>query len=493
MSHEFILILIVAFYLGCVLWVNLPKQPRGLAKLFFAEMWERFSFYGMRALLVLYMTKHLEWRQEDAAGVYAAYGALVYSTPLLGGIVADRILGNRRAVMLGGTLMAIGHFVLAIEHPIAFYGALALLIVGNGFFKPNISGMVGKLYEQGDPRRDSGFTLFYMGVNTGAFLAPLTCGYLGENWGWHYGFGLAGIGMVLGLLVFSIGAQAQLGDVGLPADQEKAERLTIPVWLGAFCILPIFAGLVWKNQMLEGLVPLVAVAGLGYMFYIASQCEKVERDRLHALIGFFFFSVMFWMFFEQAGSSLTLFTDKNVDRHGVPASEFQSVNALMIIALGPVFTWLWTFLAKKHLNPPTPLKFSLALIQVGLGFAMAVVGAKFASDAGLVGVSWLLLLYLFHTMGELCISPVGLSLVTKLAPARIVSFTLGFWYLATSVAHFLGGLVAKSAAISASASAQEALVNYTRVFTQVTAVSVGAGLLLIFAMPKLRKLMHGVH
>ena len=501
----------VGIYLGFVLWTNLPHQPKGLAKLFFAEMWERFSFYGMRALLILYLTAQVQnggmaYNDKDASKVYAAYGSLVYATPLIGGIIADRLLGNRRAIFLGGTLMALGHFVLALPGEIAFYCALALLILGNGFFKPNISSLVGKLYEENDPRRDAGFTLFYMGVNTGAMMAPLLCGHIGETYGWHYGFGLAGIGMVVGLVVFVLGSDV-FGDRGLAPNEERLHgksALGISnhhlVWTLAFLAVPAIAWMVKHNHILEVLVPGVILGGMGYMLFTAMQCEQVERERLFTLMGLFFFSVLFWAFFEQAGSSISLFTKRNVDRHlfgkEMATSAFQSVNALMIVVLGPLFVAMWARLAKVNLDPATPLKFALALAQVGLGFGVLVLGARSASAEGLVSVWFLLGAYLLHTTGELCLSPVGLSMVTKLAPQRIVGFAVGFWYLASSLAHHVGGVIAALMAVdpskAASATPVETLPVYSGVFGTIAMVAIGASVFLFLISPVLRRWMHGV-
>lgn len=486
----------VGVWLAGVLLASLPQHPKGLAKLFFAEMWERFSFYGMRALLVLYMTKHLGWAAQSP-GIYGAYGALVYATPLIGGAIADKYIGNRKAVLLGGVLMALGHFVLAIENEIAFFAALALLIIGNGFFKPNIGNMVGKLYPQGDARRDAGFTIFYMGVNTGAFIAPLVCGYLGQTVSWHLGFGLAGVGMVIGLIVFWLGSDETFGEIGLPNDKEVCDRTYGMISLGAFVAVPMIAYLMRHNEAMHALAPGVTGAGLIYMFYTALQCPKVERERLFVLMGLFGFNVMFWTFFEQAGNALSLYTDGNVDRHifgyEVQTSEFQSVNALFIILLGPLFAELWRALGKRDADPSTPVKFALSLIQLGLGFYLLVIASKFANAQSLVPVWFLLGAYFLHTTAELCLSPVGLSMVTKLAPKRILGFTLGFWYLGISAAHFIAGQIAKMTPAGQAADSMDAaakLASYTGVFNKIAMVAVAAGVFLFFLKPILVQWMH---
>lgn len=442
------------------------KQPKQLYMLFFAEMWERFSFYGMRALLILYMTRGvLDYKDETAFGVYAAYGALVYATPFFGGILAERFLGYRKSVMLGAILMAIGHFVMAIETSAFFYGALAFLIIGNGFFKPNVSSIVGNLYGEGDPRRDSGFTIFYMGINLGAFLAPLICGIVGEVVGWHYGFGLAGVGMLLGLIVFWKG-QGSLGENGAPKDPEYLKGKT-PVGLSrehliytlSFLIVPLIAATVWYNAELTtndesifgfSLMDLILVpfgiAILVWLLYQAFTSDKVTGQRLGVIIILVFFTMVFWAFFEQAGSSITLFTDRNVDRTifgwEIPASIFQSVNPLFIVALGPIFSSLWISLRRKEKEPSTPLKFTLGVLQLGLGFFALYLGCASADENGMVSVLFLLLGYLLHTTGELSLSPVGLSMVTKLAPAKIVAMIMGAWFLSSTFAHYIGGSIA---------------------------------------------------
>lgn len=432
------------------------KQPPQLYMLFFAEMWERFSFYGMRALLILYMTKVFLFSDEAAYGVYAAYGALVYATPFIGGLLADKLLGYRKAVTLGAVLMALGHFAMAgpdIFHDniflrdVFFYSALAFLIVGNGFFKPNISSIVGGLYDEGDPRRDSGFTIFYMGVNLGAFLAPLLCGTIGEMVGWAYGFGLAGVGMLAGLLVFWRG-QNSLEDNGTPPNTELLKKrylglsLENLVYLLSFLVVPLFALLVYKNDITEWALYIFGPFVLGYLLYIALSSEKVERERMYVILVLIVFSTMFWAFFEQAGSSITLFTDRNVDRMGAPTSIFQSVNPLFILLFAPLFSALWTNLAGRNKDLSIPTKFALGIFQLGLGFGVFVIGAMLAGDDGMVGLLFLLLGYLLHTTGELCLSPVGLSMVTKLSPKRVVAMVMGAWFLSSAFAHNVGGAIA---------------------------------------------------
>lgn len=429
-------------------------QPRALYTLFFTEMWERFSYYGMRALLILYMTRQILYGDSQAYGIYAAYGALVYATPFIGGVIADQILGYRKGIILGAIFMAIGHFLMAIESSVFFYGALAFLIIGNGFFKPNISSMVGGLYKPGDPRRDGGFTIFYMGINLGAFLAPLACGLLGELLGWHYGFGLAGIGMVLGLIVFLKGQHRFEPTNGVPPNPELLSKIIFPginrerlIYIAAAIITPLIGLLVYNYHLMSFiLTPFAVVVFIGLLI-MSFSFEKIERERVWVILILAFFSITFWAFFEQAGSSITLFTANNVNREilgfVVPTSVFQSVNPFYIIVFAPIFAALWVALGKRNKEPNTTIKFAIGIIQLGLGFGVFVLGASMAGPDGMVALVFLLMGYLLHTTGELCISPVGLSMVTKLSPARIVSMVMGAWFLSFAMAQHVGGIIAR--------------------------------------------------
>jgi len=608
-------------------------HPVGLFTLFFAEMWERFSYYGMRSLLVFYMIKgFLGLNDGQAYGVYGAYTALVYATPFIGGIVADKMLGQRHAVILGGALMAAGHLLMGVESSTPFYLALGLLVVGNGFFKPNISTMVGSLYPAGSDRRDAGFTLFYMGINLGAAMSPLVCGYIGEKYGWHYGFNLATIGMVIGLLIFiaprqvnmltiSLGALGTAGTLlyiaepgpfrivngiialaiviaaaiavvalkrgglpewaGLQPEAAKSQGMTAiaPVYLCTALAVPAIAFLLRRDTYAGYVLTIFGVIALVWLVYQIVTRSKVQRERLLVVLVLMFFSMLFWAFFEQAGSSVTNFTDRNVDRveeervltqddvgktlpikinqgqlgykipgfevltideldsfrsstfhlpisdkdlgrnitvvekgkddlirpigpedvgktmtvriddnllgyelPGVgeldskkikamsqgelemavsedhvgmpiggtetPASIFQSANPTFILLFGLVFSTLWTFLASKNIEPNIPVKFSLGLAQLGLGFGAFYIGAQQASEQGMVWMGWLLLGYLLHTTGELCISPVGLSMVTKLSPTDIVSTVMGSWFLALAFSNYLAAVIAKFTGVS---------------------------------------------
>ncbi|MBS0206273.1 MAG: peptide MFS transporter [Planctomycetes bacterium] len=723
-------------------------HPSGLFLLFFVEMWERFSYYGMRALLVFYMTKgFLKLDDASAYAIYGAYTALVYATPFLGGMLADRLLGTRRAVILGGMLMAAGHLLMTFEDKTAFSVALALLICGNGFFKPNISTMVGGLYPQGSPLRDSGFTIFYMGINLGAAMSPLICGYVGETFGWHYGFGLATIGMLTGLMTFvadrklsqililltaiatsgsmvwfhygdpmqlmvnaPVGiallvaafiAVAALAGGGLPAhvglarDPARLAALAVPklhaqlvpfylaviaaimliqhvimphtqgavilmlvggfvvllpwlradvaVYLGTAVAVPVAAILLENTGLAGVLLGVFGGGALVMMIADAFQAERVERERMYVVLILMFFSMLFWAFFEQAGSSVNNFTDRNVDRiiggrrltstdvgqtlerlpvtsaflgrtvagvtwnrtmvdraqsiaretvmsapanatrdeitslvnsaslklidqlakpaepaagdpvpdaddasnqkatepthddksagwndhlqramlakelhatlqsvtvtedmvgmkvdgREVKASIFQATNPITILLLGLPLTMIWTFLARRRLEPNTAIKFSLGLLQLGLGFGAFWLGTKTCSSHGIVGVGWLLIGYMLHTTGELCLSPVGLSMVTRLSPVRMVSTVMGAWFLATAFSNYLAGLIAMLTGVGHEGGGESTIPLplktvhvYGDVFWQIAIAGTVSGVLLLILSPILVRWMH---
>jgi len=690
-------------------------HPAGLFTLFFAEMWERFSYYGMRALLIFYMTKgFLKYGDNTAYGVYGAYAALVYATPFIGGMLADRLLGPRRAIIFGGLLMMAGEFVLMIPEQLPFYLALGLLIVGNGFFKPNISTVVGSLYPDGSAKRDGGFTIFYMGINLGAAMSPLLCAYIGETYGWEYGFGLAGLGMLFGLITFvaprglasavilagAIGGAVSMALVtdngyllatnlfvglalvvaaivaavaisrgGVPdgaGAAEHPERLdanaipalrqrlkiylpaiaaaaggllllshfapgSIDVWVVAvvvgaalalpwlsaknavyvlsLALVPVIAGLVQHSTVANVLMIVLGLAALGVLVFEAVRANRIERQRLYVVLILMFFSMLFWSFFEQAGSSVNNFTDRNVDRvaesrvitdadvgatitmrvlpkdddpahadmpllsqeqfgyvqngrpftmdqmialqeaakagdaeadakpdpaaaeappltpellraqedkvfawkvlpehvgmgvalasEEIPASVFQAANPIYIIIFGLVFTALWAFLDKRGLEPSTPVKFALGLVQLALGFAAFWYGAEQADDQGMVWLGWLLLGYLLHTTGELCLSPVGLSMVVRLSPKRIVSTVMGAWFLAIAFSQALGAGIATLTGVSGEEGdlaaipvPQESVGVYAEVFGTIAIIAAGAAVVLFAFAPLLKRWMH---
>ncbi len=640
-------------------------HPAGLFVLFFAEMWERFSFYGMRALLVFYMLKgFLGYNDSRAYGVYGAYTALVYMTPFFGGLIADRLLGPRVAVIIGGVLMAAGHLVMTIQSTVMFYLALSLLIAGNGFFKPNISAIVGELYPAGSTKRDGGFTIFYMGVNLGAALSPLICGYIGETYGWHYGFGLATIGMMIGLAIFImptlvtqllIGAGAlgtaislllyvpdnsaaiavnvmvaaalvaagvisiralALGGVpkeaGAPPD--GGPKGLVFVLLGVLVCIPLLALFVSDfsilrpagepfrvieaetiDRLTEGggalaevgnvflteiskpagiLLVVTGVLAFGYLIVETVQLERIARQRMYVVLVLTFFSMLFWAFFEQAGSSVNNFTDRNVDRvaesrtvtadevgttiqfqptqeqlgysngdtvftltqldslrkehqasddqQGEPdftmdwkvaednvgmgiaqrknelaASTFQAVNPIFILLLGLVFTALWTYLAARNIEPATPYKFAAGLVLLGCGFATFWLGAVNADARGMVAVWWLILGYMLQTSGELCLSPVGLSMVTKLSPKVLVSTVMGAWFLATAFSQYLAAIISQFTGVSHGGNGEnlipppiETVSVYGDVFQKIAVAALAAGAICLVLAPLLKKWMH---
>ena len=413
-------------------------HPKGLFVCFATEMWERFSYYGMRALLILYLTKHWEFTDATSYLIYGAYTSLVYIMPVFGGMLADQILGSKKAVTYGAILLVFGHLGMTVEsNEQIFYLSLALIVSGVGFLKPNISTMVGALYEEGDPRRDSGFTIFYMGINIGAFTATLLCGYLGEQVGWAYGFGAAGIGMLFGLIIFLWGQKYLEGLAEPPSNKylQKMNGISYESWAyisGIFMVLVTWF-LVQNSQLVGQLLGGFGAIFIGaWLLYALFRCAPDERDRLIVVGILILFSLIFWALFEQAGSSLNILTDRGVNRvifgWEVPASMFQSLNAGFIFTIAPLFAMLWIALAKRNMEPSTPIKFSIGIIFVGLGFLALVYGMR-SSEGLQTGVFWIILIYLLHTLGELCLSPVGLSSVTKLSPQRIVGFMMGMWFL----------------------------------------------------------------
>jgi POT family proton-dependent oligopeptide transporter len=496
-------------------------HPRGLVILFFAEMWERFSFYGMRGLLIFYLTQHFLFGDAAASGIYASYGALVYLMPLIGGLIADRYLGFRKAVTFGAILLCIGHFGMAIEGDAAqvaggvvqrdavslqiFYASLAFIIIGVGFLKPSISSIVGQLYGKDDPRRDGGFTFFYMGINLGAMLAALIVGYLGQTFGWAYGFGLAGVGMLAGLITFVRG-QHLFEDAGLPNHPERLREvvfagLTRERLIYGAALLGIAGAwqLMQWHEIVGDLLIVAAVATVvGVIGFAVLRLESVDRDRLLVVLFLTSVSVVFWAFFEQAGSSMNLFTERNVDKHvfgfDFQASQFQALNSAFIILLAPLFSWLWVVLARRRFEPSTPAKFGLGVVQVGLGFAALVYGAQHADANGMVAAGWIALAYLLHTTGELCLSPVGLSMVTKLSVPRVVGLMMGVWFLSSAFAHYVGGVIAAGASVVETpgevVGTTQSLAIYASTFGFVAWVAVGVGGAVLLVSPIVKRFMH---
>ena len=437
-------------------------HPRALSTLFFTEMWERFSYYGMRALLLLYMTAPvaaggLGFDTAQGGAIYGLYTSMVYLATLPGGWIADRLIGPRRAVLYGGIFIAAGHFSMALTSLAMFYLGLFLIVIGTGLLKGNVSVIVGKLYATGDNRRDAGFSIFYMGINLGAFIAPLICGYLGQEIAWHYGFAAAGVGMVLGVIQYVLGGGA-LGDAGVepsPAtSEERAQwRKQATIWGGLFLAIVAVVGIggytgavpLTAAQVADaaGVMLIAIIVGFFGWLYMSGGWTADERKRLYLIGVLFLAASIFWSLFEQAGSTLNLFA-RDRTRNAVlgaefPSSWFQSMNSMFLIIFAPVMAWVWIRLSASGKEPSTPMKFAWGLILAGLGFAILVLPAQ--DETVLASPMWLTTTYFLHTIGELVLSPVGLSAMTVLAPPRIGGLMMGVWFLATSVGNFISGRV----------------------------------------------------
>jgi POT family proton-dependent oligopeptide transporter len=584
-------------------------HPKGLYVCFTTELWERFSFYGMKYLLLLYLTKYHLFSDEAGLDVLGSYAGLVYALPLIGGMIADRFLGMRKSVLFGGIMLSLGHILMAVEGHQAinyaagtvltndltlasgkvlaagtllseaimfrdtealkvFYFALALIVMGVGYLKPNISTIVGKLYSIDDPRRDSGFTIFYMGINIGSFAATLLCGWLGETYGWKYGFGAAGIGMIFGLFTFMYG-QKYLKGHAEPSEPEKLKKsflgpinlewsiylLSLPVlgvlWLlvqhepvvyltqNVFLVIAI-VGLILYSMVhtkqdqnntvaytIAGLAVVAALYAIGVNLHFIPGSESLAENVLYGsiilVVGFVIYgfmthnspefgrtvvlmililsTIVFWALFEQSAGSMTLYADRVVDRSigdtTFTAAQFGSLNAGFIMLLAIPFAALWTWLAKKDLEPSTPVKFGLGIFQAGLGFGALVIGGQFPDQSGQVAMIWLILAYLLHTTGELCLSPVGLSAVTKLSIPNVVGVSMGTWFLATALSETVATRIGKMAAIGSHSgevtTSADALATYTQLFEFLMWFGLGAGAFMIVISPILRRWMHGIH
>jgi POT family proton-dependent oligopeptide transporter len=474
-------------------------HPRGLATLFFTEMWERFSYYGMRALLVLFLVASVQtggygMTDSKAAAIYGLYTATVYLLALPGGWIADRILGQRRAVFLGGCIIAAGHFSMAIPLVPTFYLGLILITIGTGLLKPNVSAMVGDLYPESGARRDAGFSVFYMGINVGALAGPLICGYLGEKVNWHLGFASAGIGMILGLIQYRLGGK-YLGDAGqrVAAGSASGSRPGRSLGLGivALAVIGVALALLDRagvvNVTLQGAAQAtgVLIAGLAVLYFtyvlIFEKLSTGEKKRVFVIFLFFIAATFFWSGFEQAGSSLNLFASRLTDRFlfgwEVPATWLQSVNSIFLILLAPVFGWIWLRLGRRA--PSIPGKFGFGLVFLAVGFFVLAWGSVHASDTNKVGMSWLVVVYFFHTIGELCLSPVGLSSVTKLSPRRLVGQMMGTWFMGTALGNLVAGLWA----------GRGESMPLPQLFSWVGQVTVGGGIVLLLLSPLIRRLI----
>jgi POT family proton-dependent oligopeptide transporter len=499
-------------------------HPFGLYILFFTEMWERFSFYGMKALLIFYLTKYHFFSDSSGNHIVGSYAALVYALPILGGILADRYLGFRKAVVFGAILLVLGHLGMAYEgfHAYydtagnvvrdetaiqAFYFSMGLIIMGVGFLKPNISTIVGQLYEKEDARRDAGFTIFYMGINLGSFMATLLCGWLGETYGWSYGFGAAGIGMLLGLVSFIYGQKHLMGKAEPKDPALLKEKSPLGINKEWFIYLLSIGGVVvcWQlvqNHVVVGslLAGVSAVVVAYLLWFIIKECNATERGQMLVLMVLIIFTVVFWALFEQAYTSMNLFADRVVDRvtmfGEVTASQFLSLNALFIIIFAPIFAWMWVKLAKKRLEPNTAVKFAFGIILAGVGFGALVIGIKNADSLGKVAPIWLILAYLIHTFGELSLSPVGLSAVTKLSVPKIVGFMMGVWFLATASSEYIASILANIASVDTEGGkvtdTASALTAYSDLFGFLFIAGIICGIVLLLLSPLLKKHMHGI-
>ena len=498
-------------------------HPRGLFVCFATEMWERFSFYGMKYLLVLFLVQHHLFSDGEALRILGAYAALVYAMPLLGGIVSDRYLGQTKAVKLGGVLLVLGHCAMAFEGIPAtqgiagevvrddqaitvFYFALALIVVGVGLLKPNISTVVGRLYGENDQRRDGGFTIFYMGINIGAASASLLCGWLASAYGWAYGFGAAGIGMLIGLIIFSLG-QDWLEGHGDPAEPAVLKQpasasfglLNIENTISVYSVLSVFV--IWiVLQQPNGvgfMLPAVAALFLAwFVWLVATQCDSEERGKMIALFFLIVISTVFWSMFEQSGGSMTLFADRATDLTlfgmELTAAQFGSANAIFIILLSPLFALMWPALLSNNIEPSTPAKFGLGIVQVGLGFGALLIGLNNPDSAGLVSAWWLVLAYFLHTSAELCLSPIGLSAVTKLSIARYVGVMMGAWFLASAYGSYLAS---ELAIFFSSISGEDGRLDnsgFNALFTELLMYGVGVGIAVLLVSPLVRRLMKDV-
>ncbi|PAX07657.1 peptide MFS transporter [Sphingomonas lenta] len=468
-------------------------HPKGLYVLFFAEMWERFSFYGMRALLIFYLTKHWLFDDGKANLIYGAYLSLVYVTPVLGGWVADRYLGQRKATLYGALLLTFGHFLMAFEggggqaDPAIniFWLALAFIIVGSGFLKANISVIVGQLYPLTDVRRDGAYTIFYIGINVGATLGVILAGWLGETYGWAYGFGAAGIGMLLGLVVFVLGKPLLLGKGEAPRPLTKSTEWSL-YGVGLAAVAVMWA-LIQYQDVIQTLLIVSGVALLGYVLFESFKLEPHARDRMFAVLFLIALNPVFWGLFEQAGGSLNLYTDRFVDRGGVPASLFQSINPIYIVLLGPIFAGLWVWLGRRGLEPSAPAKFGLALLQVGLAFLVFVWGARSVGLAVATPVFFVFAIYFLQTTAELCLSPVGLSAMNRLAPKHLASLIMGAWFYMTAVGNFVAGKIGEATGGESGEMTKEGTLA---VYDTIGWWTIGIGVAVLAVSPVIRRLMH---
>ena len=500
---------------------NFMGHPIGLSICFHTEMWERFPYYGMRAILILYLTKYHLFDVGKASMIYGAYAGLVYMMPIIGGYMADRYLGSRKAVTYGAILLVLGHGLMAFHGAPAymdgdivvrdefyinvFFLALALIITGVGFLKANISTVVGALYGPKDPRRDGGFSIFYMGINLGSFISMILIGYVGETYGWNYGFSIAGIGMLFGLFVFLWGQKYLDGRAESPQPQELKEKS--PIGLNKEYTIYLFGfglvGLSWiMMQYDQFVIQLVGISGLFMIaliiFYGYTKCTKIERERLMVACFLIAIQSVFWALFEQQAASLTLLADQQFDLKvlgvNILASQVQMMNALFIIILAPVMAWLWVVLAKKRIEPSTPAKFGYSLFIIGIGYIVFAWGMSL-DDSTLKSFFWLIFIYFALTLAELFLSPVGLSMVTKLSVSKIVGMLMGTWFLFTALGNNVAGWISSLMGSTAqgAASGELDMTATMDVYSIIGYSSVGVGIFILLLTPLLKKGMHGVH
>ncbi|GEO09830.1 peptide MFS transporter [Segetibacter aerophilus] len=480
-------------------------HPKQLYILFFAEMWERFSFYGMKALLLAYMVTQLKFDEPKGYAILGSYAALVYTMPMFGGMMADRFLGNRKAVLFGGILMSIGHLVLAVPQGWSFFYGMAFIICGNGFFKPNISSLVGTLYADNDPKKDSGFSLFYMGINIGAALGGLLCGYVGQRINWHYGFGLAGIFMIVGLVVFYIGGKS-LGHRGLPPDADALKKplfagitTEVVIYLATLCLVPVVVILFNQYQVMDVIMFGLGAIAIIYILFTAFRLEKTERYKLFSALILVIFSTLFWAFYEQNSGSLNLFAMRNVDMR-VGGSDLPplSVNNFLppawVILLSFFFAWLWPALNRRRREPSTPLKFAFSFILMGIGFYVFYAACAASRETGLISLFSFVAGYFFIISGELCISPIGLSMITKLSPKRMVALMMGMWFFASALGEFFAGKIGSLMSVPEAVVYNPvlSLPYYATILNKIGMYSIGIGILLICFVPLIRKWMSDV-
>lgn len=492
-----VVVLIVFLAIGSKVAVQKEPEfaghPKGLYMLFFAEMWERFSYYGMRAILIFYLTQHWLFSDSKSNLIYGAYTSLVYITPVLGGWLADRYLGQRKAVLFGGLLLAAGHALMAVEgtggqsDPTinVFWAALAFIIVGSGFLKANISVMVGQLYSMTDVRRDGAYTIFYMGINVGAAIGTILVAYLGQTLGWGYGFGLAGIGMLAGLIVFVLGKSSLRGAGEAPVPLAKGKEYGL-YGVGLAAVAVIWA-LVQYQDVIQTLLAISGVLLLGYVLFESFKLDKEPRERMFAILFLISLNPLFWGLFEQAGGSMNLFTDRFVDRAGVPAGIFQSINPIYIILLAPLFAGLWQWLGRRGKEPSAPAKFGLALAQMGFANLVLVWGAEAYGVAAMTPVILVFAYYLFATTAELCLSPVGLSAMNRLAPKHLASLIMGAWFYMTAVGNFVAGKIGEATGGHDGEMTKQGLLDVYELFGW---IAIGAAVAVLVVSPLVKKWMH---